>query len=81
MLENLKTKKVNSVLFKYKQIEYQNEERKFSTEITRTFKDPLTRQANESVRIYNRGENELLNIKSEFNNHFTVFLKSKYIIA
>ena len=39
-------------------------------EITRKFKDPLTRQANEAVRIKSRSTNagELLNSKSEFNH-------------
>ena len=63
-----KNQKINSVLFKHKQNEHQNEEMKFSMEITRKFKDPLTRQANEAVRIYSRGKNELLNSKSEFNH-------------
>ena len=39
-------------------------------EITQKFRDPLTRQANEAVRIKNRSKNqdELLNSKSEFNH-------------
>ena len=39
-------------------------------EITKKFRDPLTRQANEAVRIDYRGKNEnhLLNSKSEFNH-------------
>jgi hypothetical protein len=39
-------------------------------EITRKFEDPLTRQANEAVRINIRSKNpgELLNSKSEFNH-------------
>ena len=37
-------------------------------EITQNFKDALTRQANEAVRIYSRPDNELLNSKSEFNH-------------
>ena len=41
-------------------------------EITKKFKDPLTRQANEAVRINNRGKSELLNSKSEFNHPPTV---------
>ena len=36
-------------------------------EITGKFKDALTRQANEAVRIASRPEHELLNSKSEFN--------------
>ena len=36
-------------------------------EITSKFKDALTRQANEAVRIFSRPGKELLNSKSEFN--------------
>ena len=37
-------------------------------EITKKFKDALSRQANEAVRIFNRPDHELLNSKSEFNH-------------
>ena len=37
-------------------------------EITGVFKDALTRQAEEAVRIHARNEEELLNSKSEFNH-------------
>ena len=37
-------------------------------QITKKCKDPLTRQANEGVRINNRNKNELLNSKTEFNH-------------
>ena len=37
-------------------------------EITQKFRDALTRQANEAVRIYSRPDDELLNSKSEFNH-------------
>ena len=37
-------------------------------EITKKFKDALTRQANEAVRIYSRPGHEILNSKSEFNH-------------
>ena len=37
-------------------------------EITKKFKDALTRQANEAVRIYSRLGHEILNSKSEFND-------------
>ena len=36
--------------------------------ITKTFKDPLTRQANEAVRINNGISGQLLNSKNEFNH-------------
>ena len=34
--------------------------------ITKRFKDPLTRQANEAVRISNRNKSELLNSKNKY---------------
>ena len=37
-------------------------------QITRRFKEPLTRQANEAVRISSRGKDELMNSKTEFNH-------------
>ena len=45
-----------------------NEEVEFEVDITGIFKDALSRQANESVRIYNRKNSEILNSKSEFNH-------------
>ena len=55
---------------KHKVAEHQNEEMKIKMKITGRFKDPLTRQANEAVRINHRSKNigELLNSKSEFNH-------------
>ena len=47
---------------------HKGEEAKFRMEITQKFKDALTRQANEAVRIYSRPSHELLNSKSEFNH-------------
>ena len=41
---------------------------KISMKIIKKFKDPLTRQANEAVRINNRKNDEILNSKSEFNH-------------
>ena len=41
---------------------------KVKMSITQRFKDPLTRQANEAVRITNRNKIELLNSKNEFNH-------------
>ena len=56
------------MLFKHKQIEHLNEEMEVHMEITKTFKDPLTRQANEGVRIFNRKKSEIVNSKTEFNH-------------
>ena len=49
-------------------LEHINEDVEFGLEITGKFRDALTRQANESVRIYNRKGTEILNSKSEFNH-------------
>ena len=40
----------------------------FQLEILNTFKDPLTRQAEEGVRIYSANPDSLMNTKSEFNH-------------
>ena len=63
-----KQKKANSVIFKHKEIAHKNEEMKIKMKITKKFKDPLTRQANEAVRINNRKKTELLNSRNEFNH-------------
>ena len=59
-------KKSNSVLFKHKTLEHIDESVEFGLEITGVFKDALTRQANEAIRIYKRNGSEILNSKSEF---------------
>ena len=40
----------------------------FRMEISNTFREPLTRQANEAVRISSRRKCEILNSKNEFNH-------------
>ena len=65
---DLKNERKNSVLYKHKMKEHKNEEVKFTMEITGKFKDALTRQANEAVRIFRRSPLESLNSKSEFNH-------------
>ena len=57
-----------SVLFKHKMSDHQDENVKFQMEITQKFKDAMTRQANEAVRIFSRPSHEILNSKSEFNH-------------
>ena len=61
-------KNENNVMFQHKEIDHKNEEIEFSMKITNTFKEPLSRQANEAVRIKNREQKETLNSKSEFNH-------------
>ena len=48
--------------------DHKNENVRFKMEITQKFKDALTRQANEAVRIFCRPDQELLNSKAEFNH-------------
>ena len=61
-------KKEDSVLYKHKVLEHENEEVDFKMEITGVFKDALSRQAEESVRIQARTNSELMNSKSQFNH-------------
>ena len=67
-LSELEKKKEKSVLYKHILSQHPNGEVKFQMEITQKFRDALTRQANEAVRIYSRPDDELLNSKSEFNH-------------
>ena len=69
-MADFQNKRSNSVLITYKVKEHQDEEMKIKMKITGKFRDPLTRQANEAVRISQRNKNngELLNSKSEFNH-------------
>ena len=81
-LKDLEKKRHKSVLYKHVMNAHGNEEVKFEMEITKKFKDALSRQANEAVRIFSRPENELLNSKSEFNHpplaRVVVEKKNKY---
>ena len=67
-LRDLEKRKPTSVLYKHINNVHPNEDVKFEMEITQKFKDALSRQANEAVRIYSRPDHELLNSKSEFNH-------------
>ena len=60
--------KEDSALCKHKHNDHNGEEMKYRMEITNKFQDPLTRQANEAVRISNRKKHELLNSKNDFNH-------------
>ena len=61
-------KKEDSVLHKHKLLEHAHEEVDFKMEITGVFRDALSRQAEESVRIQARKSSELMNSKSQFNH-------------
>ena len=67
-LKDLEKKREKSVLYKHKMSDHAHENVKFKMEITKKFKDALTRQANEAVRIFSRPGHETLNSKSEFNH-------------
>ena len=67
-LKELEKRKEKSVLFKHKMNDHNDENVKFKFEITQKFKDALSRQANEAVRIFQRPDKELLNSKAEFNH-------------
>ena len=67
-IRDFEKKKSSSVLYKHKVLEHKDEEMRIKMQITKKFRDPLTRQANEGVRINSRCKNELLNSKTEFNH-------------
>ena len=67
-IRDLKNKKPNSALFKHKQREHTNEDMNVNIKITQRFKDLLSRQSNEAVRISNRSNiGEIINSKTDFN--------------
>ena len=61
-------KRADSFLYKHKMSEHKEEEMDVRMEITGVFKDALSRQADEAVRIKSRKSWELFNSKSEFNH-------------
>ena len=67
-MKDLEKKREKSVLYKHKLTCHKKEEVKFQIEITGKFKDALTRQANEGVRISSQPITESMNSKSEFNH-------------
>ena len=61
-----------NVFYKQKQMEHLNENMEIKMEITRPYKDALSKQANEAVRICNRIKNnnkEMINSKSNSTTH------------
>ena len=67
-VRGLNGKKLDNMLYKHKILEHAHEEVDFKMEITGVFKDALTRQAEEAVRIKSRKNSELMNSKSQFNH-------------
>ena len=82
-MKDLEKMREKSVLLKHKMSDHPAENVKFKMEITKQFKDALTRQANEAVRLYSRPGHEVLNSKSEFNhpplNRVVVEKKRKWL--
>ena len=70
-----KNKKVTNALYKHKLMDHPNEEVKFEMEVLKSYKDPLSRLANEGVRINEHKPGELLNSKSEFHQPAIVRLQ------
>ena len=67
-LKDFEKNREKSVLLKHKLTDHPHENFKYKMEITKKFRDSLTRQANEAVRIFSRPPNEILNSKSKFNH-------------
>ena len=68
-LQGYKNKNESNKLYKHKILEHPEEDNiEFKMEIIGLFKDALTRQANEAVRIKNCEKSEILNSKSQFNH-------------
>ena len=66
---------VNNPLYKHKMMDHPEEQVEFQVNILRKFKEPLTRLANEGVRICAMKPNESLNSKSEFHQPAIVRLQ------
>ena len=62
-LRDLEKKQEKSALYKHVKNVHNDEEVKFRMEITKKFKDALTRQADEAVRIFTQPGHQLLNSK------------------
>ena len=75
-------KRPHSVLYKHKLVDHADEEISVGMELTGKFKDALTRQADEAIRINSHNTLELMNSKSEFNHppiaRVTVEKRKKY---
>ena len=67
-VNGLRKKNSESALQKHQNLHHPSEQPKFEFKITKVFSDPLTRQANEAVRISNLPPESLINAKSEFHH-------------
>ena len=68
-LRGFQKKDPKNVIFKHQQSDHPNEMMEMKMVITGKFRDALTRQSNEAVRIQRRPNKTLLNSKSEMNHH------------
>ena len=66
-IKKLEQQNDQSPLFKHQALKHPNEANKWHFSIVSTFKDPLTRQVNEAVRISRLPSSSVLNSKNEFN--------------
>ena len=78
-LQSMSNEPKDSIIYKHKFLEHENVEVDFDMENASVFKCALTSQADEAVRIHSRGNEELLNSKSEFNQPPTARLKNMII--
>ena len=68
-LRKVKSEDPSHPLIKHKQTDQPAEKVTFGFHILKKFKDPLTRQAEKGIRIFNQDSNvKILNSKSEFNH-------------
>jgi hypothetical protein len=67
-LRGFQKKDPKNVIFKHQQSDHPNEMMEMKMVITGKFRDALTRQSNEAVRIQRRPNKTLLNSKSEMNH-------------
>ena len=67
-LRGYHNKDPKNVIFKHKQTDHKNEEMVMKMVVKNSFKDALTRQSNEAVRINRRENKSLLNSKGEMNH-------------
>ena len=77
-LRNYKSKKNDCPLWRHAAQDHDNRlDVKFAKKIVRLFRDPLTRQCNESVRMQRCSADVLLNSKSEWHGPATVTLQAE----
>ena len=81
-LRDFINKRPHSVFYKHKLVDHADEEITIGMELTGKFKDALTRQSDEAIRINARSKLELMNSKAEFNHppiaRVTVEKRKKY---